>query len=282
MDFKKKCIHFKKQAKEFGYDLKLTHVQELIAKYEGYENRHALLSSLKEGKKTKKETKNPEWYYFEVHVFHGRDEGYSVGFRSKESFKIGGEIDEDAILKEVDRFELLQHESDIRDVDYVREISEEDWKWFTNYNDSKVECHTCKQLHESSEIQGTHSSRLDVVCKTCFKNEVKINISTDDDAFNYVETYLEDEYLQWSLKENQGFIDELLNDNYGPDYHTDSLLTDLNNPVTNNVSEYLSAYNKSRSGNDIIGYSITVDKDSFQKWVERNKINLMKNGYDLD
>lgn len=282
MDLKKKCIHFKKQAKEFGYDLKLTHVQELIAKYEGYENRHALLSSLKEGKKTKKETKKQEWYYFEIHVFHGRDEGYSIGFRSKESFKIGGDIDEDSILKEVERFELLQYKSEIREVDYIQDISEEEWKWFSNYNDSKIECYSCKQLYDSSEIQGTDSSRREVTCKTCYKNEIKINVSTDDGEYDYVETFISEEYMQWALKEKSGFIEELLNKNYGPDYHTDNLLYDTNSPTLKRISDYLSSYNSTRNKNEVIGYSIYVDEDSFQKWVKINKINLMKNGYDLD
>lgn len=46
--FKKQCINFKKQAKEFGYNMKLTHIQEIMARVNGFENRHAVLSQVKE------------------------------------------------------------------------------------------------------------------------------------------------------------------------------------------------------------------------------------------
>lgn len=40
---KKKSYALKDRAKELGYDLKLTHCQELVAQVEGFNNRHALL-----------------------------------------------------------------------------------------------------------------------------------------------------------------------------------------------------------------------------------------------
>lgn len=42
---KEKSYLLKDRAKELGYDLKLTHCQELVAKLEGFSNRHALLTS---------------------------------------------------------------------------------------------------------------------------------------------------------------------------------------------------------------------------------------------
>jgi len=43
MDFKKTALNLKHRAQELGYDLKLTHAQELLAATQGFANRHAAL-----------------------------------------------------------------------------------------------------------------------------------------------------------------------------------------------------------------------------------------------
>lgn len=273
MDFKKKCINFKKNAKEFGYDLKLTHVQELLSKYEGYENRHALLSSLKEKKNKVKE----KWYYFDVHVFYGRDEGYSVGIRSKKNWKIGGAVDQDGILEWIEKKELMD-KGDLSCVDYVNEISEEDWKWLTSYNDEKIECYHCKQLYDKERIVKTETTRTDIICDTCYDNEVKVYISTDDSYFDYVETYLSEEYLNWSMDNDLDMIDNLVNGFYGPDYHTDNILYNAKTPETKRILKYVEYQNESPNKEVSTGYSVVVDEKSFQKWKNKNLSKLKRKG----
>jgi hypothetical protein len=279
MDFKKKCINFKKNAKEFGYDLKLTHVQELLAKYEGYENRHALLSSLKSKVNESTSNSNPEYYYFDIHVFFGVDEGYSIGYRSKKPYKINGEIDDGALLVDLEKLNLFVDKEDISSVDYIADITEDEWKDLTSYNDNKLECYTCKQLYNPEDVKSTNPDRKDVVCKNCYSNEVKMFISTDDNYFNHVETYIDTEYLDWAINDNRGFIEMLIDGYYGPDSHTDQLLFDTNSPTAKQIANYIESVNSVRKNNDLIGYSISVDEDSFKKWLKENRSRLTYKGF---
>jgi hypothetical protein len=49
MDFKKTALTLKTRAKELGYDLKLTHAQELLAVVSGHKTRHSALLADKTG-----------------------------------------------------------------------------------------------------------------------------------------------------------------------------------------------------------------------------------------
>lgn len=166
MDIKKKCINFKKNAEKLGYKLKLTHVQELIAKYEGFENRHALFNSSQT--KEKKESKKKDWFYYEVHVFFGRDEGYSVTFRTKEKMEVSnGILDEDRIIEKVEELDLLQEDGDYKNIDRVSEIEKDDWIFFSNYNENQIECQSCRQFYDQDFITNRGYS----ICKNCEKNK---------------------------------------------------------------------------------------------------------------
>lgn len=169
MEIKKKCINFKKNAKELGYDLKLTHVQELIAKYEGFKNRHAMFKAQEESR-DKQVLNTPKWYYYELHVFFGRDEGYTTGFRSKEDFKVGNSmLDETAILLQAEEYAIFQDEGDSRYVDQIEQVEEKDWKWLLDDGQNK-DCKSCEQLFIPSNMHD------DDICKNCYKKLVKIYI----------------------------------------------------------------------------------------------------------
>lgn len=73
----------------------------------------------------------------------------------------------------------------------------------------------------------------------------------------------------------------LIDGDYGPDSHTDNLLYNVDNPLIQNISSYLDAVNKSKrdNGEGLIGYSITVDEDSFKNWIEQNQVRLSDKGY---
>lgn len=279
MDFKKKCVNFKKNAKEFGYNLKLTHVQELLAKYEGFENRHAFLAKKKETKIKKTEKKKDE-YFYEIHVFYSSDEGYSVGFRSLEDLSISGEPDYDAILEKASEVEILAENGDYKQVDYIREIDRKEWEFFTNHNKNKTECQTCHQYFDNEYMVQTPNSRLDKICTTCYDKEIKINISTDDGFFHYVETYIDKEYIEWALEENKGFIEMLLDGEFGPDSHTDPLLHDTESPTAKHIAEYVSIIN-SNPDREGTGYSVYIDEDSFNKWKDRNRRRLSDLGFNV-
>lgn len=45
MDFKKSAINLKTRAKELGYEIKLTHAQELVATTQGHKSRHSAIKS---------------------------------------------------------------------------------------------------------------------------------------------------------------------------------------------------------------------------------------------
>ena len=47
MSFKEKSKKLQRRAKEFGYDIKLTHAQEILAYIEGLSNRHVALNKEK-------------------------------------------------------------------------------------------------------------------------------------------------------------------------------------------------------------------------------------------
>lgn len=277
MDFKKKCINFKKSAKNFGYEIKLTHVQELLAKYEGFENRHALLKSLSSNEKKviKRETK--DYYYFDVHVAFGGMDGYSYAYRSKDAmFKENGEVDFEKIVKKIKNLGLL-NEGDYKYIDSINEIDEGSWKSLSNYDDSKIECVACNQLYYSSELSCHKKDRLEVCCDSCEKNEVKMFISTDDGEFYYVETFIDNDYLEWAIKENTELLSLLSQGFLGPDSYTDSLLFESSSPTARNIANYLETINNSRRGRlhvDLVGYSVYVDEDSFKNWAKRNMEKL--------
>jgi len=167
MDFKKKCIQFKKNAKEFGYDLKLTHVQELLSKLEGFENRHAKLAS---------------------------------------------------------------------------EIA-----------DTKVE----------KEAKGSG---------------VFMYVTTDD---NVLEKFLEidEDSWQWILKNDNSAIELFLQEDYGPDFHTDNFLYNVKNQNLDIIREYLSVLGKA---NRSVGYSVSIDSVKFKEWVQNNKNTLKELGYQVE
>ena len=229
MDFKKKCINFKKNAKEFGYELKLTHVQELIAKYEGFENRHAILKNTKKQSNSQHEIdllikslknirqsslpKTQEYidgilntydnnenekeyedkgFFYEIHVFYSHDEGYSTVLRSLEKMNVNGEADYDEVLKRASELDLLEYDGDYKQVDYVREIDYYEYLSFIGEN-KNIECFTCKQHHTPEEIQKTKGFRIDTVCKDCYKKEVKVYLTTDDKYFDSEEAMLSQE-----------------------------------------------------------------------------------------
>lgn len=162
MDFKKQCIQFKKNAKELGYDLKLTHVQELLSKLEGFSNRHAKLA----------------------------------------------------------------------------------------------------QDSTKAKINKTSSG-------------IKMYINTDDYVFDLF-LVISQEYMLWAVDNDRGFIDMMLEGDYGPDIHTDNLLYNIDDPKLNDIKNYLSVMQKA---NKIVGYSVSIDKDSFVKWKQKNLTLLQDKGF---
>lgn len=115
MESKKQAKQLKTFAKEFGYDIKLTHAQEIIAKMSGFRNRHAMFSN---------ETSNKEEriFYYEIHVFAGRKDSYSKFFESKEKFDFEGDIVYHAIHNGI----LDKEDYDY--VDYSQEIDKEEYE----------------------------------------------------------------------------------------------------------------------------------------------------------
>jgi hypothetical protein len=63
----------------------------------------------------------PEWYYYEVHVFFGREDGYSLFFKSEEELSDEEEITEKAIVLFPD------FEKDYGNYDYAYRIDKEDY-----------------------------------------------------------------------------------------------------------------------------------------------------------
>ena len=281
MNFKKKCINFKKNAKEFGYELKLTHVQELLAKYEGFSNRHALLNSQNDINKNE----DKKEYFYEIHVFYGMDDGYSVAYRSLTPFqKYGGVIDEEAVIEKIKQINLLADEDDYSKIDRIEEIDRKEWEYFTDYNEKQIECYNCNQLWDDDSIQNTEPQRKEVICKKCYSNEIKMFISTDDGYFDFVETYINDEYMKWAIDNDREFIDMLLDGFYGPDSHTDVLLYNSDTPTAKSINNYVETINSVRDtslGDELVGFSVTVDEDSFLKWKENNKWLLSQKGFDV-
>ena len=167
MDFKKKCIQFKKNAKEFGYDLKLTHVQELLSKLEGFENRHA--------------------------------------------------------------------------------------KFASDTAENKV----------SKEVKGSG---------------VFMYVTTDD---NVLEKFLEidEDSWQWILKNDNAAIELFLQEDYGPDFHTDNFLYNGKDKKLNIIRDYLSVLSQADKS---VGYSVSIDSVKFKEWVQNNKNTLKELGYQVE
>jgi hypothetical protein len=160
MESKKQARTLQKAAKEFGYEIKLTHAQEILAKVKGFENRHALFKSeettasqdkLQEGLldflaqktklgdpsvvKTESLTKlfnydhlltRTQMFYFEVHIFFSRKEGYSKYFSSDKM------LTEEEIITEAINKNIIDSD-DAKYVDYTEEISESEYKEAMNY-----------------------------------------------------------------------------------------------------------------------------------------------------
>lgn len=162
MDFKKQCIQFKKNAKKLGYNIKLTHIQELLAQMEGFSNRHGKLASISKNKKA---------------------------------------------------------------------------------------------IKKSSGI--------------------KIDLCTDDFLYDFC-IEIDQEYMLWALDNDRGFIDMILEGDYGPDAHTDNLLYNMTNPELDDVKNYLTLMGKI---NKPVGFSITIDTDTFLKWKKQNFTLLQDKGY---
>ena len=62
---------------------------------------------------------------------------------------------------------------------------------------------------------------------------------------------------------------------YAHDIHTDCLLYDDNSPTIVKFKDYIETNNNFKP----LGYSISVDPKSFEKWVEKNKFLLSDKGF---
>lgn len=191
MESKKQARTLQKAAKEFGYEIKLTHAQEILAKVKGFENRHALFENdtkvtlikkdqtfyyeicvlLEKGQDYSKYLSSPnklsteqeivtealdqdildvhEWnrvhyteeiseaayqkamkekmFYYEVHVFLSRKEGFSKYFASTKRL-----LTEEDIITEAINTNILDND-DAKYVDYTEEIPESEYKEVMNY-----------------------------------------------------------------------------------------------------------------------------------------------------
>lgn len=267
MDFKKFAISVKKELKNLGYDdMKLTHVQEAIARSKGYKSRHALLKELKEGKSEKPTT--DEWNYYEVHVFQGRNDGYSVYFRAKEKWSTT--LNEDDIIDRAIQLKLLEYDGDASDIDYVKNVDKDTWEWFAEPK-TNIECQNCNQY--VSKNHGKYQNEI-FICNNCLDNQVTAYISTDDYQFDLVPFDIRF-YLDECINDKSNdFIELFAEGHTSPGHETDYLYYNLqeSNPVLNEISEYLNIVNNSRGlGRDPIGFSVSVDDNSFHKWYNVNK-----------
>lgn len=111
---------------------------------------------------------------------------------------------------------------------------------------------------------------LDVCCTSCYDNSIKISISTDNGEFNNVETFIDNDYLDWSMKNNKVMLSLLNQGLFGQYYHTDPLLFNIiSSPTAKNISNYIETINNHRRGrshSNLVGYSVCIDEDSFNAW----------------
>ena len=104
---------------------------------------------------------------------------------------------------------------------------------------------------------------------------VKMYINTDDYAFDlFLE--IDQEYMLWSVENDRWFIDMILEGDYGPDSHTDNLLHNIDDQKLDDVKNYLSVMQKA---NKLVGFSISIDEDSFLQWKKKNFTLLQDKGY---
>ena len=179
MDFKKKCIKIKKEAKKLGYDIKLTHIQEIMARVEGFSSRHAKLKNKKDNDsksldpfvynvpllgnpglgKSAIVKAAPDYYYYDVHVFYSMDDGYSTFVKSKKEL-----MDYEAINLAFDLGFL--EEGDIKQVSYVEEMTKEDYENALGPDRLKHECTVCDNNYPDGD---GHKVDKKFICYNCSK-----------------------------------------------------------------------------------------------------------------
>ena len=65
---------------------------------------------------------------------------------------------------------------------------------------------------------------------------------------------------------------------YGPDSETDNLFLEASDSTSKNILNYIENINKTKSPfEDLVGFSVEVDKESFLRWVKENRKILIKN-----
>ena len=269
MDYKKKSKQLKKEAEKLGYEIKLTHAQEILARLMGHKSRHSVLEAIKNGKSlvspfSQEINKNSkkEYFYYEVHVFYSTNNGFSVFFRNKEELT----MEDDVISKAYDLG--LIDEVDMEHVDYVLDdMSKQDYERVIGYHTGHrdTHCNFCDQHYSKSFFSKGKDSESK--CNYCIEREVVAYISTDDSRYDYniydVRKDLEEHYLA-----KTGCVQEIAEGNYGPDSHTDNLLYNSSNKLVRDVEEYLNVVNKSGT----VGFGITIDEESFKKWWKKFNI----------